>query len=95
MRYIVESAFIQKDFEESINKKIEQGYIPIGGLAVLSGKYKDSAGRFYQSMLLNTPMFLKCPECGYQMEQLKNNELFSCCNEDCCNEIEVLKNSNE
>ena len=52
-KYIVVSAFSSSELVDTVNGYIEKGYIPMGGVAVLSGHFKDNAGRLYQSMLLN------------------------------------------
>ena len=109
-KYIVISGFEIEDFEKRVAEYINKGYVPIGGVAVLSGKWKDDAGRFYQSMLLNEKLQtkiektmeddtenycdVKCDDCGYPMEEIIRKGLFSCTNEDCFNEFEEYKKDN-
>lgn len=92
--YIVVDGYKKDEFEKKVNEKIKDGYLPIGGISTIKGKWADmGAYYFYQAMVLNTPMLLKCPDCGYQMEEIVKEGLFSCTNEDCCNEIETLKDN--
>ena len=51
MKYIVVSSFSIDSLQKQVNEKIENGYIPCGGISVLSGKFKDSAGGLYQAMI--------------------------------------------
>lgn len=53
--YIIVYAFNTDDLEKKVNSKIVKGYIPLGGVSVLAGKYKDFAGGLYQSMILDKP----------------------------------------
>ena len=52
-KYIILYAFGSDSLEKKVNNKIEEGYIPLGGVSVLAGRYKDVAGGLYQSMILN------------------------------------------
>ena len=54
-KYIIVYAFGADDLEKKVNSKIEIGYIPLGGVSVLAGRYKDFAGGLYQSMILDKP----------------------------------------
>lgn len=52
-KYIIVYAFSTDDLEKKVNNKIEIGYIPLGGVSVLAGRYKDFAGGLYQAMILD------------------------------------------
>ena len=54
-KYIILYAFDSDALEKKVNSKIEEGYIPLGGVSVLAGRYKDFAGGLYQSMILDKP----------------------------------------
>ena len=97
-KYIIVYAFSADDLEKKVNSKIEVGYIPLGGVSVLAGKYKDFAGGLYQAMILDKTKVEKkeinytrvassseiffCPECGTVAEEYRKG-VWACGNEDC------------
>ena len=53
-KYIIikgEGIFSTKKLEEQVNKEIENGYIPLGGIAIMD---MNRNSVFYQTMILNT-----------------------------------------
>lgn len=109
-KYIILYAFNTDDLEKKVNSKIVKGYIPLGGVSVLAGKYKDFAGGLYQSMILDKPKVEKkeinlerainiseiffCPECGTVAEEYRNG-IWGCGNEDCDFETDNIDNLNQ
>lgn len=100
--YIVVSAFSSSELVDTVNSYIEKGYTPMGGVAVLSGQFKDNAGRLYQSMLLNdeeekvivntlNENIYFCPKCNTIAEECKKGT-WGCGNEDCGYETDDIKN---
>lgn len=41
-RYVVVGREVLSDFEEIVNKRVAEGYVPLGGLTVIPYSYIDS-----------------------------------------------------